>query len=178
MSLSKDNSHPESNLIELNHSYEKANNKTKSFHRLSTVDWQSFAVFRWRHRLSLFSFTNERITLYTRLWLQLSSPVPFYFLGRFSLRFFQVLGGVWPPSLFSPPNFVVQRVDRQGAVRPRTRGGNRNWMVGSGHNHLHTSSLLTHQGLLSLLQMGWWCRGSRSRAHIHESRFVRSLGRN
>lgn len=82
-----------------------------------------------------------------------SPPVPFYFLGRFSLRFFQVLGGVWPPSLFSPPNFVVQRVDRQGAVRPRTRGGNRNWTAGSGHNHLHTSSLLTHQGLLSLLQM-------------------------
>lgn len=128
-------------------------------------------------------FTNERITPYTRFRLQLASPFPFYFLGRFSLRFFQVLGGVWPPSLFSPPNFVVQRVDRQGAVRPRTRGGNRNWTAGSGHNHLHTSSLLTHQDLLSLslslLQMSLvWCGGSRSRAHIHESRFVRSLGRN
>ena len=31
-----------------------------------------------------------------------------------------------PPSLFSPPNFVVQRVDRQRAVRRRTRGGYRN----------------------------------------------------
>lgn len=133
-----------------------------------------FAVFEMA-TLSLFSFANQRITLYTRLWLQLASPVPFYFLGRFSLRFFQVLGGVWPPSLFSPPNFVVQRVDRQGAVRLRTRGGNRNWTVGSGHNHLHTSSLSLHTKASSLSSR--WAGGvqGRARAHTYTSRALSGL---
>lgn len=59
-------------------------------------------------------------------------PVPFHIV----LSGFSKLSEGRPPSLFSPPNFVVHRVDRQRAVARRTRGGNRNWTPGSGHNRL------------------------------------------
>lgn len=57
--------------------------------------------------------------------------VPFHIV----LSGFSKLSEGRPPSLFSPPNFVVHRVDCQRAVARRTRGGNRNWTPGSGHNH-------------------------------------------
>lgn len=63
-------------------------------------------------------------------WPRLVSP--FSFISGPTEAFHSGLSGFSkfsegrPPSLFSPPNFVVQRVDRQRAVRRRTRGGNRN----------------------------------------------------
>lgn len=80
-------------------------------------------------------------------WPRLVSPFPF--ISGPTEAFHSGLSGFSkfsegrPPSLFSPPNFVVQRVDRQRAVRRRTRGGNRNWTAGSGHNHLHQPSPCT-----------------------------------
>lgn len=53
-------------------------------------------------------------------------PVPFHIV----LSGFSKLSKGRPPSLFSPPNFVVHRVDRQRAVARQTRGGNRNWTPG------------------------------------------------
>lgn len=69
-------------------------------------------------------------------------PRSLYFRGgeafQGSLSGFSKFAEGRPPSLFSPPNFVVHGVDRQRAVHRRTRGGNRNRTAGSGHNHLFT----------------------------------------
>lgn len=94
-------------------------------------------------------------------------PVPFHIV----LSVFSKLSKGRPPSLFSPPNFVVHRVDRQRAVARWTGGGNRNWRnAWPGHNRLSVPPLPPPD----LRQPSALLR-PRARAHTYTSRALSGL---